>query len=131
MLLFVEVPFQKLYSISLTNIKSWLSKFYLSLSLGESPEQLEQPFYLSSNHPHLMRLVLQMMLELKKLLLKNLLYSEEIQLTVNCLQLYLEEAQLTFSKILKEQLTMLYMSSDHSSDIQNSFLEQAALKSYF
>lgn len=78
-----------------------------------------------------MRLVLQMMLELKKLLLKNLLYSEEIQLTVNCLQSYLEEAQLTFSKILKEPLTMLYMSSDHSSDIQNSFLEQAALKSYF
>jgi hypothetical protein len=32
---------------------------------------------------------------------------------------------------LKEPLTMLYMSSDHSSDIQNSFLEQAALKSYF
>lgn len=131
MSLFVEVPFQKLYSISLTNIKSWLSKFYLSLSLEESPEQLEQPFYLSSNHLHLMRLVLQMMLELKKLLLKNLLYSEEIQLTVNCLQSYLEEAQLTFSKILKEPLTMLYMSSDHSSDIQNSFLEQAALKSYF
>ena len=128
---FVEVLFQKSYSISLTSIKSWLLKFYLSLNLEELLEQLEQLSYPNSNHPHLMRLVLQMMSELKKLLLKSLLSSEEIQLTANYRQLFLEEAQLTSLKILKELLTMPSMSSDHSSDILISFLEQAALKSYF
>ncbi len=71
MSLYVEAPFLKSFCTSLTNTKSWLSRFSLSSSLEELPEQSEPQFCQNSNPPQLTKLELQMMSELSRSHLKN------------------------------------------------------------
>lgn len=131
MLLFQEDPFLILFFISWTSIKLWLSELWANLNSEELQEPSEQQFFQNLTHQHLKKSASQMMSELNKLLPKKLLSSKDQLKIVNFQQLFWEEAQETFYKILKEPLMMESTFTNQWSENQFLFQVLEALKSFY